>query len=230
MKSSIGILCMVSALIIAGIPAQGARRHHSQNIVVNSPLQFPALAQIGAEALYLHELGDGRSMLYVEDHGGRSLSILDVTNPGAIKLVGHAEIAAQGPFNFVRDLTNDGALIRYREGSGFALIDFKHWMRPSIVEQPEFVDATNAEAIGAHGLLLASSSAMPALARAMQTYDVVDTSNLSRPIKLATIQAVTQHVSRSDTGTIFLLNPSGITVVRRPGAEQRAVEAEASMN
>lgn len=223
---------MVSALVLAGIPAQGARRHHSQNIVVNSPLQFPALAQIGAEALYLHELGDGRSMLYVEDHGGRSLSILDVTNPGAIKLVGHAEIAAQGPFNFVRDLTNDGTLIRYREGSGFALIDFKHWMRPSIVEQPEFVNATNAEAIGAHGLLLASSSssAMPALARAMQTYDVVDTSNLSQPIKLATVQAVTQRVSRSDTRTIFLLNPSGITVVRRPGAEQRAFEVENATN
>jgi len=230
MKSPIGILCMVSALVIAGIPAQGATRQHSQNIVVNSPSQFPALAQIGAEALYLHELGDGRAMLYVEDHGGRSLSILDVTNPGAIKLVGHAEIAANGPFDFVRDLTNEGALIRYREGSGFSLIDFKHWMRPTIVEVPEFVNATNAEAIGVHGLLLASSSVMPALARAMQTYDVVDTSDFSQPIKLATIQAVTQRVSKSDTGTIFLLNPSGITVVRRPGAEQRASEAENSMN
>jgi hypothetical protein len=230
MKSPIGILCMVSALVIAGIPAQGATRHHSQNIVVNSPSQFPALAQIGAEALYLHELGDGRAMLYVEDHGGRALSILDVTNPAAIKLVGHAEIAAKGPFDFVPDLMNDGALIRYREGSGFALIDFKHWMRPSIVEVAESVNATNTDAIGTHGLLLASNSVMPAPTRAMQTYDVVDTSDFSQPIRLATIQAVTQRVSKSDTGTIFLLNPSGITVVRRPGAEQRASEAENSMN
>lgn len=221
---------MASALMFAGIPAPGATRQHSQNIVVNSPSQFPALAQIGAEALYLHELGDGRAMLYVEDHGGRALSILDVTNPAKIKLVGHAEIAAKGPFDFMPDFTDDGALIRYREGSGVALIDFTHWMRPFIVERPEFADGTNAEAIGVHGLLLASGSAAPTLARAMQSYDVVDTSNLSQPIKLATIQAVTQRVSKSDTGTIFLLNPSGITVVRRPGAEQRASEAEEATN
>lgn len=198
---------------------------HSQNIVVSFPSGFPALAQIGAEALYLHELGDGRTMLYVEDQGGLSLSILDVTNPAAIKLVGHAKLAAKGSFDFVPDLTDDNALIRYRDGSGFALINFKHWMRPSLVEGQEFANATKAEAIGAHGLLLTSGNATSALARAMQTYDVMDTSNLSKPIRLATIQAVTQRVSRSDTGTIFLLNPSGITVVRRPGAERRAFEA-----
>lgn len=230
MKSLISILCTASALIIAVIPAQGVTRRHSQNIVVNSPSQFPALSQIGAEALYLHEPGNGRTVLYVEDHGGRSLSILDVTNLAAIKFVCHAEITAKGPFDFVSDLTNDGVLIRYREGLGVALMDFKHWMRPSIVEVPEFANTTKAEALGAHGLLLASGSATLPLARAILTYDVVDTSNPAQPIKLATVQAVSQRVSRSDTGTIFLLNPSGITVVRRPDAEQRASEMENPTN
>ncbi len=230
MKSLINVLCIASALMIAGVPAQGVTRPHSQNIVVNSPSQFPALAQIGAEALYLHELGNGRTVLYVEDHGGRSLSILDVTNLAAIKVVHHAEIAAKGPFDFVPDLTNDDVLIHYREGLGIAMIDLKHWMRPSVVEVAESANTTRAEALGAHGLLLASGSPTPEQGRAIQTYDVVDTSNPAQPIKLATVQAVSQRVSKFDTGTIFLLNPSGITVVRRPGAEQRASEAENPTN
>ena len=225
MKSQISILCMASALLFAGMTAQGATRPHARNIVVNFPSEFPALAQIGAEALYLHELGNGKTMLYVEDHGGRSLSILDVTNPAAIKLVGNAEIAAKGSFDFETDVTDGDALIRYRGGQGFALIDFKHWTRPSIVEKSEFANAAKVEAIGASGLLLTSGNATPALARAIQTYDVVDTSNPAQPTNLARVQAVSQRVSRSDTGTIFLLNPSGITVVRRLGAEQRAEQA-----
>ena len=223
MKSTISILLFVSALMYAGIPAQAAPRRQAQNIVVNSPSEFPALAQTGAEALYLHELGDGRTILYVEDHGGRSLSLLDVTNPAAIKLVGRAEIAAKGPFDFVSDLSDAGVLIRYREGSSYGLLDLKHWRKPSLAEVPESADTENADVDGMRGLLLVSGGRAPA--RPMRSFDVVDTSDLLRPVKLATIHGVTQRLSRSDTGTIFLLNPSGITVVRRLGAERQALNA-----
>lgn len=225
MKSFIGIVCITSALVAAGTSAAYAANYPSQNIVVCSPAGSPALAQPGAEAMYLHSLGDGRTLLYVEDLGGRSLSILDVTTPGAIKLVGHAEIAAKGPFDFVPDVTDNGTLIRYRAGLGLALIDFVHWKHPSIVEGPELANATRAEAIGASDLLLSSGSDMPITARTAQSYDVVDRSDFSKPRNLATIPAVTQRLLKSDTGTLFLLSPAGITVIRRLGAEQRAVEA-----
>lgn len=230
MKSSIGIICVISALVVAGINASAATRHHAQNIVINSPSESPALAEAGAEALFLHELGNGKTILYVEDQGGRALSILDITNPGAIKLAGHAEISAKGPFDFVSNLDDDGVLIRYRGRSGFALMDLKHWMRPSILEQPELGKATSAKSFGSNGLLLVSGNVLPASARPVQSYDVVDTSDVSRPRTLATIPAVIQRVSNADTGTTFLLNPSGITVVRRLDAEQRALEDENPRN
>lgn len=225
MKSFIGIFCITSAIVVAGAPALCAANYPSKNIVVSSPAASPALAQCGAEAMYLHDLGDGRTLLYVEDQGGRSLSILDVTTPGAIKIVGHAEIAAKGPFDFVSDVTDNGTLIRYRAGSGFALIDLMHWKHPSIVERPELTNAIRAEAIGTGGVLLSSGDVLPKMARLPQSYDVVDTSNLSKPRNLATIPMVSQRLLKSDTGTLFLLGPAGITVVRRLGAEQRAAQA-----
>lgn len=225
MKSFIGTFCIISALAITGAPAFCAANYFSHDIVVSSPSGSPALAQAGAEAMYLHDLGDGRTVLYVEDQGGRSLSILDVTNPDSIKLVGHAGIAAKGPFDFEPDVTDNGTLIRYRAGSGFGLIDFTHWKRPSIAAGPEFATATGVESIETSYLLLSSGSVMPKVARLAQSYDVVETSNLSEPRKLATIPAVTQRLLRTDTGTLFLLSPAGITAVWSRGAERRAAEA-----
>jgi hypothetical protein len=53
-----------------------------------------------------------------------------------------------------------------------------------------------------------------------RSYKVVDTSNPSQPALLASIPVVKQRLSNPDTGTLFLLNSDGITVVRRLRVEQ----------
>jgi hypothetical protein len=43
----------------------------------------------------------------------------------------------------------------------------------------------------------------------------MDTANATGPELLATIPAVTERVVNGDTGTMFLLNRDGVTMVRR---------------
>ena len=229
MKPTNKVLCIASALMVVCVPTPGAAKPSVQNIVIESPAQSPVLAQAGAEAIYLRGLADGRTMLYVENQGGRSLYILDVTHPAAIQFAGHAEIASTAPFDFVSDLPA-GALIRYRSGCGFAIIDFKNWAHPRLVQSVEFSRAGSAETVGSDELLLSSGAAAPAYQAIVKDYVVVDTSTLSRPNTLATIPSVKQRMQRPETGTTFLLNPAGITVVRRLSAEKRASEAEVAFN
>lgn len=229
LKSLIVTLSLITFLIPAP-SATAALRRHSHDIVIDSPSGSPALAQSGAEALFLHPLGDGRTMLYVEDRGGRSLTILDVTTPGDIRLAGHASLASRGPFDFVNDLTDHATLIRYRSADAtVAFIDFRHWMHPSMVDRSDLAGAIGAQRVGLNGLLLCGNPS-PALMREGETYTVVDASALEQPLKLGTISSVTQQLERSDTQTVFLLNPSGITVVRSLSAEQRAFQEENPTN
>jgi hypothetical protein len=51
-------------------------------------------------------------------------------------------------------------------------------------------------------------------------YEVVSVSDPASPKPLATIPAVIQRVDREQTGTIFLLTDSGLTVVRCLAAER----------
>lgn len=230
MKSPIGILSLLFSLLIPATSATAAVRRRSQDIVINSPSGSPVLAQRGAEALFLHPLGDGRRILYVEDRGGGSLTILDVTTPGDIRLVGRAPLVSRGPFDFIEDLTDQASLIRYRGGDAtVAFVDFRHWMHPSIVERPDLGGAIGAQRVGPSGLLL-SGNPSTALIRVAETYHVVDTSILTQPLELGTITSVTQQLEGSDTETVFLLNPSGITVVRSLSAEQRALQEENPTN
>jgi hypothetical protein len=49
---------------------------------------------------------------------------------------------------------------------------------------------------------------------------VLDTLNPSQAGLLASIPAVKQRISKPDTGTLFLLNDDGVTVVRRLRVEE----------
>ena len=72
-------------------------RHHSKTVIVESPSAHPELAQADGEALYLHARGDGRTFLLVEGIGGKTISILDVTNPAQIHGIARANVSATGP-------------------------------------------------------------------------------------------------------------------------------------
>jgi hypothetical protein len=59
-------------------------------------------------------------------------------------------------------------------------------------------------------------------------YQVFDVSNSSKSVVLATLEGARQRLERTETGTLFLLSNSGLTVIRRPAAEKEYKMAHAA--
>jgi hypothetical protein len=55
---------------------------------------------------------------------------------------------------------------------------------------------------------------------AVEDYQVVDASSAIHPMLLRNVSQVRQSLTKDDTGTLFLLNNTGVTVVRQLSAEQ----------
>jgi hypothetical protein len=194
---------------------------HSRTIVVQSPSDTPVLAQANSEAMYLDKRGDGRTVLYVESAEGSKLTALDVSDPAKIQRLAETELGACSQFDFVESVGNDSALVRYRDGSGEALLNFKHWKHPVLSDAEALTGTEVAEKLGETALLSASTNvAVAPIVDGDPTYKVWDDSKASHPNLLATIPGVTQRFSNEDTGTLFFLSKNGITVVRRLRVEE----------
>lgn len=194
---------------------------HSRTIVVQSPSDTPALAQANSEAMYLHKSGDGRTVLYVESAEGTKLTALDVSDPGKIRRLAETELVVPSRFDFVESVGNDSALVRYRDGSGEALLSFKHGKHPVLSDASALTGTEAAERLGETALLSVSTNAAVApIVDNDPTYKVWDDSKASHPNLLATIPGITQRLSKEDTGTLFFLSANGITVVRRLRVEE----------
>jgi hypothetical protein len=187
---------------------------------VETPDNLPMLAQADAEAMYLHDTTDGRTFLYVEAQNGQQLTALDVTDPARIQRIAQTTIPVNSAFDFVRPAGDEDALIRYRNGSGVALLNFKHYKHPVLVNSSTSAATDTSEALGQTALLVTSNEATAHPFSDPRNYKVVDTSSQSQPGLLATIPAVMQRLAKSDTGTLFLLNKDGVTVVRRVRVEE----------
>ena len=127
-------------------------------------------------------------------------------------------IGARSPYDIVLALS-DTVLIHYRDQSGFAIISFKRYNQPVLIEVPQFQRSANVEALGHDGLLLGSTTRPSAQVEDPQ-YEVFDVSNPSKPVVLATVAKVKQRLDRKATCTVFLLGTTGLTVIRRPNVEQ----------
>ena len=220
MNTKFRVFLATTLLAAAGASAHAVVRPHSNTIVVESPENLPALVQADAEAMYLHDTNDGRTFLYIEARNGQQLTALDVTDPAQIQRTAQTAIHATSAFDFVRSVGDDGALIRYRNGSGVALLSFKHYKHPVLVNSPALEDAETSDALGQTALLVAANEVTMHPISDPRNYKVVDISNPSQPGTLASIPTVTQRLSKSDTGTLFLLNKDGVTVVRRLRVEK----------
>jgi hypothetical protein len=130
---------MVLAVFAATAGVQAHAKTHFRSIVVESPSDLPEMARRTSEAMYLL---------------GRTLAILDVSNPGTIRPLGQVSIAAP-LYDFVETLKDSAILIHYRDDRGFAIIHFKKFKQPVLTEAPEFQNLAHAEAIGHDGLVLA---------------------------------------------------------------------------
>jgi hypothetical protein len=218
-KNCVGNLIMVAAIFATIGSVQANASVRSKAIVVQFPSDLPELAQGRAEAMYLYQTRDAQAILYLETDQGRKLAILDVTDPAHIKAVGQVSIDVPSPFDFVQDLANAVTLIRYRDQSGFAVISFSHYKRPVLTAEPGYLHPANVESYGPDGLLLISANDAKALSRDPQ-YEILGIYGSSRAVPLAIVQNVIQRVDSPQTGTIFLLNDEGITVVRSLAAER----------
>jgi hypothetical protein len=212
---------LLAAVFAGAANAHAAQRPHSHTILVEPPSELPEMAQIGGEAMYLQSTGDGQAILYIETNGGQKLSILNVTDPAKVKGVAQVAIGAQAPFDFVQTLGDSAVLIRYRDHSGFAVLGLRKYNHPILAPTSQRTVAGSVENLGETGLLLTSTANVGTqAATAFRTYDVLDTSNPSYPVALATVDGVVQRISRDETGTLFLLSSKGVTMVRRPRVEE----------
>ena len=217
MNQSITMI-FVAAIFVVAVNVQAEVR--SKTIVVESPSDLPELAQGRGEAMYLHRTNEGRAILYIEREQGRTLAVLDVSDPATIKGVGQVSLDAPAAYDFVQDLAESAVLIHYRNHSGFAVIGFKDYRQPVLKSEPAYLHPASAEPEGSSGLLLVSGSRASATPAREPEYEVLNISNPSNPKPLATIQGVIQRLDRPSTGTVFLLNNQGLTVVRCLGAEE----------
>jgi hypothetical protein len=208
----------------------GHDKHRSRTLVVESPSELPELAQKDGEALYLHNTGDGRMILYIEGLGGKNLSILDVTDPAKIRPIGRVDISGTVPFDFVQDVNGSAILIHYRNESGFATLNVHRIARPVITPLPTLELSHNAEMIDNTGLLVSATNTKSQPAVAPRDYEVVDTTYPSHLVLAATVGSVKQTLSNQNTGTQFLLSHEGVTVVRRPQVEQEYATRQLMMS
>jgi hypothetical protein len=220
MNTNFKAFLITTILAVSGATAYAIVRPHSKTIVVESAVNLPVLAQADAEAMYLHDTTDGSTFLYIEAENGQQLTTLDVTDPARIQRVAQTTIPANSAFDFVRSVGDEGALIRYRNGSGVALLSFKRYKQPVLLNSSALEGTDTSEALGQTALLITSNDATVHPFADPRSYKVVDTANQSQPGLLATIPEVLQRLSKSDTGTLFLLNKDGVTVVRRLRVEE----------
>jgi hypothetical protein len=223
MKFNVKSLIAVAILTTAGVAANALSRPHSNTLRVESPAGNPTLAQPGAEAMYLYYDNLGQALLYVESDHGRVLATLNVTNPAAIRRVAVTELRVPSGYDFVRAIGDRAVLIRFRKTGQVAALCFKRDKHPVLKNLSVLRDAVQ-QKLGQTGLLISNQQTPPAASGDPQNFEVVDTENATHPVVLATVAAVTEQVSNPDTGTLFLLNRNGITVVRR-----LRVEAEHQM-
>jgi hypothetical protein len=216
MNQSISKTVIVAILVVAvGVQAEV----RSKAVVVQSPSDLPELARGRGEAMYLHRTGEAQAILYLERNQGRKLAVLDVTDPANIKGVGEVSIDAPSAYDFVQDLADSAVLIRYRDHSGFAVISFKNYKQPAVKSEPEYLHPASVEPGGSSALLLVSANGGTTHPREPE-YEVLSVSDPSNPTPLATISGVIQRLDRPQTGTVFLLNDQGLTVIRRLAAER----------
>ena len=210
---------LAASILAVTLSAHAAVKSHSGSMIVEQPSDLPESAQNPTNAMYLHETSAGEEILYLEQRNGKSLAVLDVTDPTQIRTVSQVTLDAPAPYDFVRDLGDSAALIRYRDNSGVAVLSFKHYKQPMLSSAPTLANASTYESLWLPGLLVESTGTLQQPESRTGGYHIVDLSAPAKPAVLANITDVRQRLFLHDTGTLFLLNDQGLTVVRQPQVE-----------
>lgn len=217
MKTTVIVLTTV---LVFGLPlANASTRNSKTDIRVVPSSAIPEMAQQPSQDLLLHSSNAGIPYLYLEQKQGAQLTIFDVSDPAHIRLVTSVDTGVTKTYDFIQSITSTLELIRFRDGSGGALLNLQKAKAPRF-ENIERSLAEPVEMLGDSGYLAVSvqTKLRPADVQG-QDVQVVDTTDGSHLV--ATVEGVTRTAELSDTGTTFLLGSQGLTVVRRLSAEEQ---------
>lgn len=211
---------ILTAALTFGLPlANASTRNSKTDIRVVPPSALPELAQQTSQDLLLHYSSSGTPYLYLEQKQGARLTVFDVSEPARIRLVASVDSGLTKTYDFIQPVSGTLELIRFRDGSGTAILNIKKAKDPRFENAGRSVTAPF-EMLGDSGYLAAPvpTGLLPVNLKA-ENLQVIDTADGSQLV--ATIAGVTRTAELSDTGTVFLLGSSGLTVVRRLSAEQQ---------
>jgi hypothetical protein len=197
--------------------APGTYANPSNEIVLVRPTDLPTLARQSGEAMFLHDTGDGRILLYVEQREGAQLAIFDVTDPAHVRGEGSVQLNAPGRFDFVADLGKRGELVRFRGGQGEAVLDLHN---TPVLKKVPGLDTRNSTILLADDDSRFTGRAInPALGQSTRDYKIFQSGESANDDRVVEVKQVHQEVTNADTGTTFLLAENGLYLIRRPALE-----------
>ena len=212
-----GLRRLAVAIVVTGSAAPAAYTKPANNLIVVPPTDLPEVARQTGEAMFLHDTVDGRTLLYIEHNQGAELAILDVTDPGHVKGEGSVQLKAAGPFDIVSTLGSRAELVRFRQGQGDAVLDLHQDQAPALKPVPGLTLQGSAMPLGDDGFTVNSQA--DAAAQPTRDYQVVETANSQELNRVVDVKQVREEISKSDTGTTFLLTDGGLYLIRRPAVE-----------
>jgi hypothetical protein len=211
---AIGIVAV--AAVHAKPKSEAMPGKRADRIILVRPRDLPELARQDGEAMLLHETGDGRTLLYIEQTSGTRLAIFDVTDPSHIKGEVAVQLGAPGPFDFVSALGNSAEVVRFRQGQGVAVLDLHKVKVPTMKMVQRLGLAVLKERLGDDGVILTSQPAM----QPARDFQVVETASPQELNQVFGMKGVLQEITNDNTGTTFLLTPEGLYLIRRPAVEE----------
>ena len=225
----IATVLILSAGLMFGLPLAQASTHRVKTDIVVAPLATTSeLVQQPSEDILLRVDGAGTPYLYVEQHQGARLVVLNVDDLAHVKVVASVATEVNRPFDFVQPISDTLEQIRFRDGSGSAVLNLQKAKSPQI-ENVAHTVAEPVEALGNSGYLLAVTELTQQPARIVgRDYQVFGFGTRAHPVE--TIASVTRIAERSDTGTVFLLGAQDITVIRNLNTEQQYAAEEAVLD
>lgn len=215
----IAALTLTAAAALTAAGQAEAKGHPKARIIVVRPADLPELAHAPGQAMLLHQTGDGRTLLYIEQVQGARLAIFDVTDPAHVKQEGTVRLEASGSFDFVSPLGDNAELVRFRNGQGEAVLNLRKAKTPKLRTIEGLNAQDSIERLGDDGFL-GTEQANAGSGASGETYQIVDLSNPIQPRHVADVQNVARRVTNDDTGTTFLLAADGLYLVRRPAVEE----------
>ena len=199
----------VVLLASSAIPSGAAVGKPVDDVVVVKPSSLPESVRRPADAMFLHETIDGRSVLYVEQAGGAEIAVLDVTHPDHVEAGGLVSLGAPGIFDVTTMLGSRAALVQFRRNHNYAVLDLRDPQHPFLRTVGR--DAPPGALPSPGGERIAGPSSPDQV--------VAGAGGPRQATPAYPVSGVRDSLTNDATGTIFLLTEDGLYLIRRTDVE-----------